>query len=117
MSLEEILRYAIQPLVYFKYKVLQKEKDDDPKAEKISKTDVFLLRDKVPAKKLPRKIQFPAGSATSEKKESDEGIALIERQREFEIGKINLFLLPFFFSILTFFLFDRGCNGACYEIS
>lgn len=85
MSLEEILRYAIQPLVYFKYKVLQKEKDDDPKAEKISKTDVFLLRDKVPAKKLPRKIQFPAGSATSEKKESDEGIALIERQREFEI--------------------------------
>jgi len=31
MSLEEILRFAIQPLVYFKYKVLGKEKDDDPK--------------------------------------------------------------------------------------
>jgi len=85
MSLEEILRYAIQPLVYFKYKILSKEKDDDPKAEKIVRTDVFSLREKIPAKKLPRKIQFPAGSAASEKKDYDEGIVLVERQREFEI--------------------------------
>lgn len=85
MSLEEILRYAIQPLIYFKYKILSKEKDDDPKAEKILRSDVFMLREKIPAKKLPRKIQFPAGSAASEKKDSDEGILLVERQREFEI--------------------------------
>jgi len=85
MSLEEILRFAIQPLVYFKYKVLQKEKDDDPKAEKIVKTDVFLLREKIPAKKLPRKIQFPAGSAAGEKKETDDNLLILERQREFEI--------------------------------
>jgi len=31
MSLEEILRFAVQPLVYFKYKVISKEKDIDPK--------------------------------------------------------------------------------------
>lgn len=92
MSLEEILRFAIQPLVYFKYKVLQKEKDDDPKAEKIVKTDVFLLREKIPAKKLPRKIQFPAGSAAGEKKETDDNLLILERQREFEIGK-SFFLI------------------------
>jgi len=85
MSLEEILRFGIQPLVYHKYKILSKEKDDDPKAEKISKTDVFMLRERIMAKKIPRKLTFPAGAAAAEKKEQDEGQALIDKQREFEI--------------------------------
>jgi len=37
MSLEEILRFAIQPLVYFKYKILSKENDVDPKKESVKK--------------------------------------------------------------------------------
>lgn len=85
MSLEEILRFAIQPLVYFKYKVLSKEKDDDPKKELIKKTDVFLLREKIPAKKLPRKIAFPPGSAQQQEKEANEDKELVMKQREFEI--------------------------------
>src|SRR5690606_18663068 len=72
MSLEEILRFDIQPLVYFKYKVLGKEKDDDPKKENIKKTDVFILREKIPAKKLPRKIAFPPGSAQQQEKEAND---------------------------------------------
>jgi len=85
MSLEEILRFAIQPLVYFKYKVLGKEKDADPKKESIKKTDVFLLREKIPAKKLPRKIQFPPGSAKQTQKEANQDHELVMKQREFEI--------------------------------
>jgi cullin 3 len=85
MSLEEILRFAIQPLVYFKYKVIAKEKDDDPKKENIKKTDVFLLRDKIPAKKLPRKIAFPAGSAQQQEKEANDDHELVMKQREFEV--------------------------------
>eukprot|EP01115_Flamella_aegyptia_P013766 TRINITY_DN7519_c0_g1_i1.p1 TRINITY_DN7519_c0_g1~~TRINITY_DN7519_c0_g1_i1.p1 ORF type:complete len:780 (+),score=346.03 TRINITY_DN7519_c0_g1_i1:135-2474(+) len=85
MSLEEILRFAVQPLVYFKYKVLGKEKDDDPKKELIKKSDVFLLREKIPAKKLPRKIAFPPGSAQQQEKEASEDKELVMKQREFEI--------------------------------
>jgi len=85
MSLEEILRYAVQPLVYFKYKVLQKEKDVDPKKENISKTDIFLLREKIPAKKLPRKIQFPQGSAKQQEAEANQDKELVMKQREFEV--------------------------------
>jgi len=85
MSLEEILRFAIQPLVYFKYKVLQKEKDIDPKKESIKKGDVFILRDKIPAKKLPRKIAFPPGSAKQTKVEANQDHELVMRQREFEV--------------------------------
>jgi len=85
MSLEEILRFAIQPLVYFKYKVIAKEKDDDPKKENIKKTDVFLLREKIPAKKLPRKIAFPAGSAQQQEKEANDDHELVMKQREFEV--------------------------------
>jgi hypothetical protein len=85
MSLEEILRFAIQPLVYFKYKVLQKEKDPDPKKENISKGDVFLLREKIPAKKLPRKIQFPPGSAKQQEAEANQDKELVMKQREFEV--------------------------------
>jgi len=85
MSLEEILRFAIQPLVYFKYKVLQKEKDVDPKKENINKGDVFMLREKIPAKRLPRKIQFPPGSAKQQKQEFDADHELVMKQREFEI--------------------------------
>jgi len=85
MSLEEILRFAIQPLVYFKYKVIAKEKDVDPKKESIKKTDVFLLREKIPAKKLPRKIQFPPGSAKQTQKEANQDHELVMKQREFEI--------------------------------
>lgn len=85
LSLEEILKYAIQPLVYFKYKVLQKEKDEDPKKENIAKGDVFMLREKIPAKKLPRKIAFPPGSAKQQKVEFDADHDLVMKQREFEI--------------------------------
>jgi len=85
MSLEEILRFAIQPLVYFKYKVLAKEKDADPKKELIAKTDVFLLREKIPAKKLPRKIAFPPGSAQQQEKEANDDHELVMKQREFEV--------------------------------
>jgi len=85
MSLEEILRFAIQPLVYFKYKVLQKENDQDPKKESIKKADVFILREKIPAKKLPRKIAFPPGSAKQQQKEADQDHELVMKQREFEI--------------------------------
>jgi hypothetical protein len=85
MSLEEILRFAIQPLVYFKYKVLSKEKDEDPKKENITKKDVFLLREKIPAKKLPRKIAFPPGSAQQQEKEANEDKEHVMKQREFEI--------------------------------
>jgi len=85
MSLEEILRFAIQPLVYFKYKVLQKEKDVDPKKEAIHKTDVFLLREKIPAKKLPRKINFPQGSAKQQEAEANQDKELVMKQREYEI--------------------------------
>jgi len=85
MSLEEILRFAVQPLVYFKYKVIAKEKDVDPKKESIKKTDVFLLREKIPAKKLPRKIQFPPGSAKQTQKEANQDHELVMKQREFEV--------------------------------
>jgi len=85
MSLEEILRFAIQPLVYFKYKVLQKEKDVDPKKESIKKEDVFMLREKIPAKKLPRKIQFPPGSAKQQQVEANQDHESVMKQREFEI--------------------------------
>ena len=85
MSLEEILRFAIQPLVYFKYKVLQKESDPDPKKESIKKGDMFILREKIPAKKLPRKIAFPPGSAKQQQKEADQDHDLVMKQREFEI--------------------------------
>jgi len=85
MSLEEILRFAVQPLVYFKYKVLAKEKDDEPKKELIKKTDVFLLREKIPAKKLPRKIAFPPGSAQQQEKEANDDHELVMKQREFEV--------------------------------
>jgi len=85
MSLEEILRFAVQPLVYFKYKVLQKEKDLDPKKENIKKTDIFLLRERIPAKKLPRKIAFPPGSAKQQQREADQDHELVMKQREFEI--------------------------------
>jgi len=85
MSLEEILRFAIQPLVYFKYKVISKETDPDPKKENIKKGDVFLLREKIPAKKLPRKIQFPPGSAKQTQKEANQDHELVMKQREFEV--------------------------------
>jgi hypothetical protein len=85
MSLEEILRFAIQPLVYFKYKVIAKETDVDPKKENIKKGDVFLLREKIPAKKLPRKIQFPPGSAKQTQKEANQDHELVMKQREFEV--------------------------------
>jgi len=85
MSLEEILRFAIQPLVYFKYKVLQKERDEDPKKESIKKTDVFMLREKIPAKKLPRKIAFPPGSAKQQQVEASQDHEQVMKQREFEI--------------------------------
>jgi DNA-binding MarR family transcriptional regulator len=85
MSLEEILRFAIQPLVYFKYKVISKENDADPKKESIKKGDVFLLRDKIPAKKLPRKIQFPPGSAKQTQKEANQDHEQVMKQREFEV--------------------------------
>jgi len=85
MSLEEILKYAVQPLVYFKYKVLSKEKDENPKEENIEKGDVFLLRERIPAKKLPRKISFPPGSAKQQKVEFDADKGLVVKQREFEI--------------------------------
>jgi len=85
MSLEEILRFAIQPLVYFKYKVLAKEKDEDPKKELIKKGDVFMLREKIPAKKLPRKIAFPPGSAQQQEKEANDDHELVMKQREFEV--------------------------------
>lgn len=85
MSLEEILRFAIQPLVYFKYRVLSKEQDTDPKGENILKSDVFILRDRIPVKKLARKIQFPPGSAKKEEQEANQDKILIARQREFEI--------------------------------
>ena len=52
MSLEEILRYAIQPLVYYKYKVLSKESDPDPKKEQINNSDVFMLREVTKKKTL-----------------------------------------------------------------
>jgi len=85
MSLEEILKFAVQPLVYFKYKVVSKEKDEDPKKENIEKTDVFILRDKIPAKKLPRKIAFPPGSAKQTKAEADADHDSVIKQREYEI--------------------------------
>jgi len=85
MSLEEILRFAIQPLVYFKYKVIAKETDPDPKKESIKKGDIFLLREKIPAKKLPRKIQFPAGSAKQTQKEANQDHEHVMKQREFEV--------------------------------
>eukprot|EP01118_Nematostelium_gracile_P018515 TRINITY_DN823_c0_g1_i1.p1 TRINITY_DN823_c0_g1~~TRINITY_DN823_c0_g1_i1.p1 ORF type:complete len:795 (-),score=263.67 TRINITY_DN823_c0_g1_i1:65-2146(-) len=85
MSLEEILRFAIQPLVYFKYKVISKETDLDPKKESIKKGDVFLLREKIPAKKLPRKIQFPPGSAKQTQKEANQDHEQVMKQREFEV--------------------------------
>jgi len=85
MSLEEILRYAIQPLVYYKYKVLSKETDPDPKKEQINNSDVFLLREKIPAKKIPRKIPFPTVSAKQQKQEADDDRLLVLKQREFEI--------------------------------
>eukprot|EP01114_Cavostelium_apophysatum_P003186 TRINITY_DN1295_c0_g1_i1.p1 TRINITY_DN1295_c0_g1~~TRINITY_DN1295_c0_g1_i1.p1 ORF type:complete len:780 (-),score=255.74 TRINITY_DN1295_c0_g1_i1:133-2472(-) len=85
MSLEEILKFAIQPLIYFKYKVIAKEKDEDPKKENVNKTDVFMLREKIPAKKLPRKIAFPPGSAKQQKQEFDADHELVMKQREFEI--------------------------------
>jgi len=85
MSLEEILRYAIQPMVYFKYKVISKEHDADPKKEDINKTDVFILRERIPAKKLPRKIQFPPGSAKQQKQEADQDHEMVIKQREYEI--------------------------------
>jgi len=85
MSLEEILKFALQPLVYFKYKVLSKEKDPDPKKENIYKTDVFLLREKIPAKKLPRKIAFPQGSAKQTEVEANQDKELVMKQREFEV--------------------------------
>jgi len=43
MSLEEILRFAIQPLVYFKYKILSKENDVDPKKESVKKKNRCLF--------------------------------------------------------------------------
>lgn len=85
MSLEEILRFAIQPLVYYKYAVLSKEKDDDPKKEQISNSDVFLLRERIPAKKLPRKIPFPQGSAQQQQVETKQTQQEVLKQREFEI--------------------------------
>ena len=85
MSLEEILKYAVQPLVYFKYKVLAKESDPKPKEESIGSKDVFLLRDRIPAKLLPKKIAFPPGSAKQAKQEADDDHDLVMKQREFEI--------------------------------
>jgi len=85
MSLEEILRFAIQPLVYFKNKILGKEKDEDPAKETISKSDIFTLKDRIPAKKLPRKIAFPAGSAQQQQQETKVTQAEVLKQREFEI--------------------------------
>eukprot|EP01119_Soliformovum_irregulare_P016219 TRINITY_DN4668_c0_g1_i1.p1 TRINITY_DN4668_c0_g1~~TRINITY_DN4668_c0_g1_i1.p1 ORF type:complete len:780 (-),score=286.20 TRINITY_DN4668_c0_g1_i1:47-2386(-) len=85
MSLEEILRFAVQPLVYFKYKLLSKEKDEDPKKEDVSRSDVFMLREKIPAKKLPRKVVLPAGSAKQIQVETAEGRDVVLKQREFEI--------------------------------
>jgi len=85
MSLEEILKFGIEPLVYFKYKVIAKESDPDPKKENVHKGDVFLLREKIPAKKLPRKIQFPPGSAKQTQKESNQDHELVMKQREFEV--------------------------------
>jgi len=85
MSLEEILKFGIEPLVYFKYKVIAKESDPDPKKESVKKGDVFLLREKIPAKKLPRKIQFPPGSAKQTQKESNQDHELVMKQREFEV--------------------------------
>eukprot|EP01117_Protostelium_nocturnum_P018944 TRINITY_DN804_c0_g1_i1.p1 TRINITY_DN804_c0_g1~~TRINITY_DN804_c0_g1_i1.p1 ORF type:complete len:783 (-),score=238.21 TRINITY_DN804_c0_g1_i1:51-2399(-) len=85
MSLEEILKFAISPLVYFKYKILQKEHDADPKKENIKNDDVFILRDRIPAKKLPRKIAFPPGSAKQTQREADQDHEYVMKQREFEI--------------------------------
>ncbi len=85
LSLEEVLRFAIQPLVYFKYKVIQKESDPDPKKESVKKGDVFILREKIPAKKLPRKIQFPLGSPKQQQQEANQDHELVMKQREFEI--------------------------------
>jgi len=69
MSLEEILRFAVQPLVYFKYKVLAKEKDDEPKKELIKKTDVFLLREKkFPPKNFQEKLHFLLDLLNNKKK-------------------------------------------------
>jgi len=84
MSLEQILQYSIQPLVYFKYKVIAKETDLDPKKESIKKGDVFLLREKIPAKKLPRKIQFPVGSAKQTEVETQQDQMMVMKAREFE---------------------------------
>jgi len=64
---------------------LSKEKDENPKEENIEKSDVFLLRERIPAKKLPRKISFPPGSAKQQKVEFDADKGLVVKQREFEI--------------------------------
>ncbi|PRP82656.1 hypothetical protein PROFUN_09767 [Planoprotostelium fungivorum] len=89
-SLEEVLKYAIQPLVYWKCRVLQKEGEsaEEAKKENINNTDVFVLRDRIPqapGKKLPRKIPFPMGSAKQTQKEAQQDHELVMKQREFEI--------------------------------
>jgi Cullin family/Cullin protein neddylation domain len=85
LSLQEILKFAITPLIYFKFKVLQKIGDPDPKKEAVSQTDSFRLRDRIPAKKLPRKIPFPPGTAKQAEKESNQDKEAVMRQREFEM--------------------------------
>jgi len=55
------------------------------KKEQINNDDVFILRDRIPAKKAPRKIQFPPGSARQQEVESKQDHELVMKQREFEI--------------------------------
>jgi cullin 3 len=85
LSLQEILKFAITPLIYYKFKVLLKVNDPDPKNETVSQDDSFRLRDRIPAKKLPRKIPFPPGTAKQAEKESNQDREAVLRQREFEM--------------------------------
>jgi cullin 3 len=85
LNLEDILQFSIQPLVYSKYSILEKE--NEPPSDKgiITKKDIFILRNKIPVAKLPLKLQFPQGSANQQKKEADENHQQVMKQREFEI--------------------------------
>jgi len=87
LSLEDILRFAIYPLIYFKFKVLQKVKkqESDSDNESINRDDIFTVLTKLPGQRPPKKIQFPSGSAKQQQREAEEDRALVIKQREFEV--------------------------------
>lgn len=79
-----ILGYAIAPLIYYKHKVLQSDKEN-PDKEAVSAADNYTLLEKIPVSKIPRKITFPTGSAIEVKSQTEETDKEILKAREFEI--------------------------------